>query len=82
MAGREGDQKKVKTRTLWEPNPKGVRHPLSIQRVKGLPPAHGNLLIACTKITTYNDPSLGSFLPSPGRLRNQVYSELGADALI
>jgi hypothetical protein len=58
-----------------------VQAPLD-EQLGGFLSGHGNLLVACVKITSYNQHRSAPFLPSPGRLRNQAYSEPGADAFI
>jgi len=58
-----------------------MRHPPLEEQVFGLAVGHGNLLIASAKIASYNLASLGSFLPSPGRLRNQSTKSQGADTV-
>jgi len=58
-----------------------IQAPLE-KRVRSTFPSHGDLLIACMKITSYNQHCSAPFFRALVVLRNQVYSELGADAVI
>src|SRR6266404_1394631 len=52
------------------------------EQLAGLFPGHGNLLIACVKITSYNQHCSAPF-PEPWSSNScQVYSVEGADAVI
>src|SRR5882672_2253405 len=58
-----------------------IQSPLR-EQLAGLFPGHGNLLIACVKITSYNQHCSAPF-PEPWSSNScQVYSVEGADAVI